>query len=299
MPHYYSKYKLNPSFNLPWFHWKSSYHIKKANILLFLMILAAKTPSGMNHRYFLKMAYDGTAYHGWQVQPNGDSIQVEVEKALSVCFGSGTLVVGAGRTDTGVHAREMFAHFDLDKELSREELEHYCWKLNNLLSADIAITAIIPVIPEAHARFDAMSRTYEYHILTRKNPFRERFCWYWQGRLEVDDMNQAAGLLIGLQDFQCFSKVHTDVKHYLCDVKVSYWHREDDELIYTITANRFLRNMVRAVVGTLFDIGRGKLDVAELKKILKSKDRSSAGASMPAKGLSLVRVEYPEGVFRG
>jgi tRNA pseudouridine38-40 synthase len=247
----------------------------------------------MSNRYFLKMAYDGTAYHGWQVQPNGVTVQELTERALAITFGARLTVTAAGRTDTGVHAREMYAHFDLDHEITQETLEQAVYKLNNLLPADIAIHQIIPVPADAHARFDAVSRTYEYHILRQKNPFRERFAWYWQGQLDLEAMNQAAMHLIGLQDFQCFSKVHTDVNNYLCEVTRAGWHQDGDTLVFTITANRFLRNMVRAVVGTLFEVGRGKLLPDDLITIIASRDRSRAGSSVPAKGLSLTQVQYP------
>lgn len=247
----------------------------------------------MNHRYFLRLSYDGTNYKGWQTQPNGNTVQAEVEKALATCFGRDIPVTGAGRTDTGVHAGVMFAHFDLEKAIDDNERMQFRWKMNNLLPYDIAIKAIHPVAPDAHARFDAVSRTYEYNILTEKNPFREKYCWYWQGKLDVDMMNQAALQLTGRHDFQCFSKVHTDVNNYLCEIHEAIWFQEGDELIFRITANRFLRNMVRAIVGTLFDIGRGKLDISELKSIIDSRDRSRAGSSVPAKGLVLTGVEYP------
>ncbi|MFO7721871.1 MAG: tRNA pseudouridine(38-40) synthase TruA [Bacteroidales bacterium] len=247
----------------------------------------------MAYRYFLKLSYDGTAYCGWQVQPNGNAVQAELEKALAIVFRLPLQVTGAGRTDTGVHAREMYAHFDLPKPLEPEDCAQAIFKMNNLLPSDIAIQNIIPVHPEAHARFDAVSRTYDYHLLIQKNPFKERFAWYWQGNLDVDAMNIAAGKLIGTHDFQCFSKVHTEVNNYWCTVKKAEWCHSDEALVFTITANRFLRNMVRAVVGTLFDIGRGKLQVHDLESIMQSRDRSSAGSSVPAKGLTLVRVEYP------
>lgn len=247
----------------------------------------------MNNRYFLRLSYDGTNYNGWQFQPNGHSVQAEIERALRICFGYDISVTGAGRTDTGVHAGEMFAHFDLDTAIDAEEREQYRWKMNNLLPFDIAIKVIHPVAAGAHARFDAVSRTYEYHILTEKNPFRERYCWYWQGKLDVETMNKAAGQLIGRHDFQCFSKVNTDVNNFICEVQEAYWIDSGDELTFVITANRFLRNMVRAIVGTLFDIGRGKLQPSDLKAIIDSRDRCMAGASVPAKGLVLTSVEYP------
>jgi tRNA pseudouridine38-40 synthase len=247
----------------------------------------------MPFRYFLKISYDGTAYVGWQIQPNGLSVQELTEKALSLTFSERVPITGAGRTDAGVHARVMFAHFDLDRELSAAEIEQTIWKMNNMLPSDIAIKDIIPVQQDAHARFDAVWRTYEYHILSRKNPFRERFAWYWQGSLDLDEMNRAAAYLVGRQDFQCFSKVHTEVNNYFCEVTAAQWHRDDESLVFTITANRFLRNMVRAVVGTLYDVGRGKISPEDLPAIIGSHDRSRAGSSVPAKGLALTRITYP------
>lgn len=246
----------------------------------------------MSLRYFLKLAYDGTAYCGWQIQPNGNSVQAELEKALAIVLGAPVKITGAGRTDTGVHASEMFAHFDSGAELTAREIQRTIWTLNNLLPSDIAIRDISPVAPEAHARFDAVARTYQYHILRIKNPFKERYAWYWQGNLDVDMMNQAAHILVGEHDFQCFSKVHTDVTSFICEVQEAGWEATDDALVFTITANRFLRNMVRAVVGTLFDVGRGKITPEDLQQILESRDRSRAGASVPAKGLILVRIIY-------
>lgn len=247
----------------------------------------------MSYRYFLKFAYDGTNYCGWQIQPNGNSVQAELTRAVSLRFGEPVSLVGAGRTDAGVHAKEMYAHFDLTKELSPEEILHALFPLNNMLPRDIAVHDMIPVDEAAHARFDATSRTYEYHLLTRKDPFRERFCWYWQGYIDLARMNQAAAMLIGVHDFQCFSKVDTDVNHYMCNIMEAFWQEHDGELVFAISANRFLRNMVRAVVGTLFEIGRGKLAVEDLEEIVASRNRSRAGASVPARGLSLVSIAYP------
>lgn len=245
------------------------------------------------HRFFIRLAYDGSLYNGWQVQPNGRSLQATLEESMAVCFGQKIEVTGAGRTDTGVHAAEMYAHFDLSFDIGEEKFPQTIWKLNNLLPTDIVVYDIIPVGADAHARFDAVSRTYRYHILTRKNPFRERFCWYWQGRLDVEIMNGAAEMLLGKHDFQCFSKVNTDVSNFLCEVTEAFWKEEGDELVFTITANRFLRNMVRAIVGTLYDIGRGKTRPSEIKSIMESHNRSKAGSSVPAKGLILTRIVYP------
>lgn len=247
----------------------------------------------MLHRYFILLAYDGTQYHGWQIQPNGVSVQSEMEKALAVCFCTDIPLTAAGRTDTGVHAHEMYAHFDLPQAATEEDISQALWKINNLLPSDISVLDIIAVASDAHARFDAVSRTYQYHILTHKNPFKERFAWYWQGKLDLEVMNSAAEIIMGVHDFQCFSKVHTDVSNFICDVHYARWKVLRDEMVFTITANRFLRNMVRAVVGTLFDIGRGKIAVEDMEMIMASRNRSQAGASVPAKGLFLTKINYP------
>lgn len=251
----------------------------------------------MKYRYFLKLSYDGTNYHGWQVQPNGNSVQAEVDRALSVCLQDHVSVVAAGRTDTGVHAAEMYAHFDVDVELTTKLIEELLYKINNLLPVDIAVCSVLSVSQDSHARFDAISRTYNYRILTKKNPFKERYCYYWQGKIDMEKMNTAAQFLLGKHDFQCFSKVNTDVNNFFCEVIEAKWWCVDDELIFTITANRFLRNMVRAVVGTLFDIGRGKYEPKKIKEIMAGKKRALAGASMPAKGLILQKISYPENIF--
>ncbi|WP_422105630.1 tRNA pseudouridine(38-40) synthase TruA [Winogradskyella sp.] len=242
-------------------------------------------------RYFLELSYNGKAYHGWQNQPNAISVQEVLEKALSTILKYQIAIVGAGRTDTGVHASKMFAHFDFENELSSKDL---VYKLNSFLPKDIAIHSIYGVNSEAHARFDAISRTYHYKISTSKNVFDYDFAYQIQLPLDVKAMNEACEILFKYKDFQCFSKSNTDVKTYYCDIKEAFWTKNADALVFTITANRFLRNMVRAIVGTMVNIGLGKLKPKDLHEIIASKDRSRAGFSAPAHGLYLVEIIYPD-----
>lgn len=241
-------------------------------------------------RYFIEFAYNGKNYCGWQYQPHSPSVQETLNKALSTLLRTEIDVVGAGRTDTGVHARQMFAHFDYDGSIDSDSLTQ---KLNSFLPKDIVVYRFIPLHDDAHARFDAASRTYEYHIHTFKDAFEHDGSWYFFHPLDVDAMNEAAKILFEYRDFQCFSKTNTDVKTYICDIKDAFWKQDDSKLVFTISADRFLRNMVRAIVGTLVDIGLKKKQVNELRKIIESGDRSNAGASVPAHGLYLTKVEYP------
>lgn len=245
-------------------------------------------------RYFIELAYNGTNYHGWQTQPNAISVQEVLEKTLSTFFRKEIKVVGAGRTDAGVHARQLFAHFDFDEIIAAEKL---VYKLNSFLPKDISIHNIIRVTDEAHARFHATSREYEYVISLRKDPFLQKLAYQINLVPDVMAMNKAAEILLQYSDFQCFSRSNTDVKTYLCDVTKAVWEQEGVQLKFTITANRFLRNMVRAVVGTLLDVGYGKLTLDEVHQIIKSKDRSNAGASVPGHGLYLTKVCYPPTIF--
>lgn len=242
-------------------------------------------------RYFLEIAYNGTQYFGWQRQPKDISVQEVIETALSTLIGTSTAIVGAGRTDTGVHAKRIFAHFDAD---SLGDLEHLMYRLNSFLPKDIAIKRVFPVTAEAHARFDAMEREYEYYINLKKDPFLEGFALITHRIPDVDLMNKAAEILLEYDDFQCFSRSKTDVKTYHCKIKRADWERRGDLLVFTISADRFLRNMVRAIVGTLLEIGYEKRSVQDLHEIIKSKNRNNAGASAPAHGLYLTRVMYPE-----
>lgn len=240
-------------------------------------------------RYFIKLAYNGTLYNGWQIQPNAPSVQETMNKAFSIILSSPINLMGAGRTDTGVHAREMYAHFDLDKTFDIPSTIH---KLNSFLPKDIVIYDIFEVSDEAHTRFDATKRTYEYHINTFKDAFLQNQSWYFHQKLDLDLMNEAAKSLLKHTDFQCFSKVNTDVNTFDCEIFEAYWIKENGKLIFTISANRFLRNMVRSIVGTLINIGLHKITLDDLETIIKSKNREKAGFSVPAHGLYLTKIEY-------
>lgn len=240
-------------------------------------------------RYFIKLAYNGTHYHGWQCQPNASSVQEMMNKAVSTLLNTEINLMGAGRTDSGVHAKEMYAHFDLETSFDIPNLVH---KLNSYLPKDIAVYDIIPVQDEAHTRFDATKRTYEYYINTFKDPFLQEQSWYFHQSLDLDLMNEAAELLFNYTDFQCFSKVNTDVNTFDCTIFEANWKQENGKLIFTISANRFLRNMVRAIVGTLINIGLHKITLADFNAIIKSKNRDKAGFSVPAHGLYLTKIEY-------
>nr|WP_299342008.1 tRNA pseudouridine(38-40) synthase TruA [Allomuricauda sp.] len=245
-------------------------------------------------RYFIRFSYLGKAYHGWQKQPNAISVQEVLENALSTILRTSIEIVGAGRTDTGVHAREMYAHFDFETIQDKGQLIQ---RLNSLLPQDIAIQEILSAAGTAHARFDATERTYEYWVIQRKNPFYADFAHcVWQ-ELHVQKMNEAAAFLLNHTDFECFSKSNTDVKTFICDVRKAVWSQNDDKLVFTISADRFLRNMVRAIVGTLLEVGLGKRNPEEINKIIESKSRSKAGVSVPAKGLYLTRILYPKSIF--
>ena len=240
-------------------------------------------------RYFIKLAYNGTHYHGWQYQPNASSVQEILNKAVSTLLNTEINLMGAGRTDTGVHAKEMYAHFDCEKVFDIPNLVH---KLNSYLPKDVAVYTIIPVADQAHARFDALKRTYQYHINTYKNPFLQEQSWYFHQTLDVDLMNEAAKLLFNYTDFESFSKVNTDVSTFDCTIFEAHWLQEKGNLTFTISANRFLRNMVRSIVGTLINIGLQKITLNDFEAIIKSKNRYKAGFSVPAHGLYLTRIEY-------
>ena len=241
-------------------------------------------------RYFIHLAYNGTPYHGWQIQPNATSVQETLNKAFSVLLQSEINLMGAGRTDTGVHAKEMYAHFDFEASIDIPNLVH---KLNSFLPKDIVIYDIIPVHDDAHTRFDATKRTYEYHIHQFKNPFLDELSWYFHQDLEVELMNEAAKLLFNYTDFECFSKVNTDVNTFECTIFEAHWKRcENDQLVFTISANRFLRNMVRSIVGTLINIGLQKITIEDFAQIIESKSRDKAGFSVPAHGLYLTQITY-------
>ena len=247
------------------------------------------------HRYFIDLSYNGAAYHGWQVQPNGASVQGEMERALSTILRADTPVTGAGRTDAGVHALLMTAHFDSEEALDNVWIAE---KLNRLLPHDIAVHRVREVREDAHARFDALSRTYRYNVSFAKDPFGCCYSWRMYRPLDFDRMNEAAALLLLYQDFTSFSKLHTDVKTNNCHVTEASWHKASETgWTFTITADRFLRNMVRAIVGTLVEVGRGKLTEQGFREIIEAKSRSRAGTSAPAHALFLSDIVYPDDIF--
>ena len=246
-------------------------------------------------RYFIEMAYKGTNYHGWQIQPNAITVQSSLEKALSTICREKISVTGAGRTDSGVHASYFVAHFD-SISTTLDDLE-FIKHLNRFLDKDIVIYSINKVKENAHARFDAFSRTYRYYIHQNKNPFNQELSWFLSGDLDIYKMNEVSSILIGTHDFTSFSKLHTDVKTNDCTVDFANWEKKGDSIIFTIKANRFLRNMVRAIVGTVIMAGRNKIDKDDMIKILNLKDRSSAGMSVPPQGLFLADIRYPDNVF--
>ena len=242
-------------------------------------------------RYFLRLAYRGAPFHGWQVQPNAVSVQGEVEKAMSVVLRTPISVVGAGRTDTGVNARTMYAHFDFEGELP--EKGRLLVSLNRLLGRDIAVHDIIPVHAGAHARFDASERSYKYFVSFEKTPFFYPLSWHCPNGLDITLMNEAARLLLDTADFTSFAKLHSDAKTNICKVTKAEWSLEGESIaVFSITADRFLRNMVRAIVGTLIDGGRGKLSLEGFRRIIERKDRCAAGQSMPGEALFLWDVKY-------
>ena len=241
-------------------------------------------------RYFITFSYDGTAYHGWQIQPHSVTVQEELQKALSTLMRKPMEVVGAGRTDTGVHARKMIAHFDHDEVLDCPQL---VYKLNKLLPRDIAVQHVEPVADDMHARFSAKSRTYHYYVHLDKNPFLRSYSWQVYGNPDFELMNRAARVLMEYKDFTSFSKVNTDTKTNDCTITEARWDRVgEDQWRFTVTANRFLRNMVRAIVGTLMEVGRGRMTIEQFRSVVEAKDRCRAGDSVPGNALFLVEVLY-------
>jgi tRNA pseudouridine38-40 synthase len=247
-------------------------------------------------RYFLHFAYNGEEFHGWQIQDGQTSVQEALQTALGHIFGKEIELIGCGRTDTGVHASDFYAHFD-HIELSESERKQVVYRLNRYFVHNILIYDLLPMKDDAHARFDAVSRTYKYHLSITKQPFRNSFCYYHPWELDVEKMNLAAKKLLGRKDFTSFSKLHTQVNNNICTITEAYWEEVDGELVFTISANRFLRNMVRAIVGTLLAVGRGKMTLKEFEQIIECKDRCRAGVSVPAKALFLYKVDYPENIF--
>ena len=246
-------------------------------------------------RVFIYLSFDGTAYHGWQIQPIAISVQQRLTESLTMLLRQPTEVVGAGRTDAGVHAHMMVAHCDVP---DNTDLSLLCHKLNRVLPSDIAVSRVVKVVPHAHARFDAQARTYHYWIYTRKNPFRSHYATRITYSLDFDKMNEAAAYLLTVSDFTSFSKLHTDVKTNICHVTQAHWEKVEEDLWrFEIMADRFLRNMVRSIVGTLIEVGRGKLSLDDFKQIVALKNRQAAGDSMPGNALSLVQIKYHPDLF--
>lgn len=244
----------------------------------------------MKQRYFIELSYNGTNFHGWQIQPNAVTIQEELNKALSTLLREDIETVGAGRTDSGVHAKFFVAHFDSDNlNIDANNVIH---RLNKFLSNDIAINKIYKVVNTAHSRFDALSRTYKYYICKNKDPFNKDFCYYFPLKLDIEKINKACKILFKYTDFSCFSKLHTDTKTNNCKITVAECVENNKMIVFTITADRFLRNMVRAIVGTLIEVGQNKINLNDFSKIIESKNRSNAGKSVPAKGLFLENIKY-------
>lgn len=244
-------------------------------------------------RYFLEIAYKGTNYHGWQVQKNAHSVQQELNQCLERLFQQSIETVASGRTDTGVHAEQQFVHFDIEKELNEDHL----YKLNKILPWDISANGIYRVKDDANARFDAISRSYEYRISRTKNPFAQGLTYYNGRELNLDKMRRASEVMYKYQDYESFSKVHTSVEHFLCDIMNVEWVEKKDMLIFKIEANRFLRGMVRTIVGTLLEVGLERMTVKEFEEIIKMKDRKAAGRVVPAEGLYFTKIKYPKGIF--
>ncbi len=248
------------------------------------------------HRYFIWMSYNGAGYCGWQIQPGSPSVQQTLNNALSILLREAVETTGAGRTDTGVHASKFAAHFDSALPAHDLNLSQLTYKLNRILPSDIAIERIEEVKPNAHARFSALSRTYHYFICTHKNPFQIGRSWLVERRLNLEAMQQAADLLKAYNDFESFSKTNTQVKTFICNIIDARWEQKGTLLRFEITADRFLRNMVRAIVGTLVEVGLGKISPEDFASITESKDRSQAGYSAPGCGLFLVDIKYPEAI---
>ena len=241
-------------------------------------------------RYFIHLAYNGANYCGWQIQPHSPSVQQTLEHCLGLKLGQPVSLTGCGRTDTGVHARNYYAHFDLDNPIA--DVEDLAYRLNVFLPPDIVVYRIWEVAPEAHARFDAKSRTYHYYLSRQKNPFHQADAYYLYGDLDVHLMQQAADLLLDYSDFTSFSKLHTQVKTNRCKVMEARWFEQDGLLVFHIKADRFLRNMVRAIMGTLLEVGKGRMSLDQFRAVVEQKDRCSAGESVPAHALFLEAVEY-------
>jgi tRNA pseudouridine38-40 synthase len=247
-------------------------------------------------RYFIFISYKGTSYHGWQIQPNSVTVQKVLDEALSVILSEKISTTGAGRTDTGVHAMFFNAHFDsIFPDLSTRK--NLVFRLNRFLPDDISVKTIKKVLPNANARFNAISRTYKYYISKIKDPFFDNSSWFLHGNIDIVVMNEACRLLLNHSDFTSFSRLHSKAKTNNCKIYGAKWEEEDNRLVFTIKADRFLRNMVRAIVGTMVELGFGKINYKEFEEIILAKDRCRAGKSAPAKGLFLSDIEYSEEIF--
>ena len=244
-------------------------------------------------RYFIDISYDGSNYHGWQIQPNADTVQHQINFAFSTILNEEINVLGAGRTDTGVHAKKMIAHFDTNQTI---DFEKFKYRINGFLKNDISLNDIYKVKDDAHARFSAISRTYEYRVSRTKNPFSVN-SYFLLRDLDFQSMKKACKFLHGNHDYTSFAKLHSENYTNNCEVFIANWKEDENLLIFTIKANRFLRNMVRAIVGTLIEIGEGKISFSDIETILMSKDRAKAGYSVPANGLSLIDIEYPKEIL--
>ena len=245
-------------------------------------------------RYFLELSYKGTPFHGWQIQKNSFTVQECLESALSTYLRQPLTVMGSGRTDTGVHAYMQVCHFDLHEgELG----ENFLKGINSILPREIAVHSVRKVKADANARFDAIQRSYVYRMIFRKSPFWDELAWLYFHSLDTDKMNEAAKALLRHEDFECFSKVHTEVNHFRCQITSAYWEQKDDQLLFHITANRFLRGMVRAIVGTLIEVGLGFRQVEEMDDLILSRNRAKAGKAAPAKGLFLNHIVYPKDIY--
>lgn len=245
-------------------------------------------------RYFIELSYNGNAYHGWQIQRNAHTVQKELNLALEICCRSKVETVGSGRTDTGVHAKQQVCHLDVDEAL---DIGKTIYKLNTLLPEDIAVTDVYRVSSAAHARFDAVLRNYEYHLTSLKDPFEINTSYYFRQPLDLTAMNDACKLILGEKDFKSFCKSRTSVEHFKCNIRKANWKTQNGKHCFFVSANRFLRGMVRALVGTMLDIGTGKISVGQFEEIIESGDRRCAGRSVPAHGLFLTRVKYPRRIL--
>lgn len=244
-------------------------------------------------RYFVKLAYNGTPFCGWQIQPNGLSVQEVLQRCFTLILRQPIDLTGCGRTDAGVHAKLFFAHFDTESCYTQDELTQIVYKVNKFLPREIVVYDVFSVTDTLHARFSAIERTYRYYLATTKNPFNYSYRYFFTSSLDVKIMNDAALYLVGNKDFTSFSKLHTQTNNNYCDLKTAFWKEDEEGLVFEITANRFLRNMVRAVVGTLLWVGSNKISIDEFKNILLQQDRCKAGFSVPAHALFLENIRYP------